>query len=473
MSNDLIDSTTDDALGVDDATALARRIAEGSVSVANAVDAALARLDTVTQDLNAITHRDDDAARAAAAAVNGGQPFAGVPTVIKDNTDVAGLPTGHGSRAVRAVVARSNAPFADLMLSTGLIALGKSRLPEFGLTATTEFSQQLPVRNPWDTRCSAGGSSGGSAALVAAGVVPIAHANDGGGSIRIPAACCGLVGLKPTRGRVPMHPMARGLPINIVADGVLTRSVRDTAAFFAAVERTWPASDLAPIGHVTEPGNRPLRIAMFTQRADGSPAHPACVAATEHAAALCESLGHTVVAQPSPLTPQRAEDFLLYWAMLAMSIRWAGRGLFGRGFQAARLEPLTHHLAQHCLRNLHRLPGAIRRQRRAGLIYAQETAGFDVVLSPTLGHPPPELGWLSPALDFDIARERLQDFAAFTPVANVCGTPAISLPLWRTDQGLPVGVQFGAAAGGESTLLALALALEAADPWPQTPRAAG
>lgn len=465
-----IDTTTDDALGTGDATALAQRIADGSVTAADAVAAALTRLQAVEPAITATTDLRADAARREA----GGPrlatgPFAGVPTFIKDNTDLAGLPTGHGSRAVPPRPATANAPFVDQMLATGLIALGKSRLPEFGLTATTEFTQAPPVRNPWRPTHSAGGSSGGSAALVAAGVVPIAHANDGGGSIRIPAACCGLVGLKPSRGRVVTHPMARNLPINIVADGVVTRSVRDTAAFFCDLERQRPAQGLEPIGSVTAPGNTRLRIGWFTARPDGSEAHPDCIAAVEHAAALCESLGHDVRPMTSPLTPRRADDFLLYWAMLAASLTWGGRWLVGPGFRRRDLEPLTRHLARHFLGRIHRFPGALRRQRRALKDYRAETAGFDVVLSPTLGHPPAALGELDPALDFDTAYARLRQYAAFTPAANVCGTPAITLPLWRTRERLPVGVQFGAGLGQERCLLELGYALEAADPWPLTP----
>lgn len=456
----------DDALGTDDATGLAARVARGEVSASELVEAAIARLELAQPQLHAMAEPAFDLARAHAGQPTS-QPFAGVPSIIKDNLDLTGLPTRHGSRAVPDQRATSDSPFCQQFKAIGLIPLGKSKLPEFGLTATTEYAEGEPARNPWHLNHSTGGSSGGSAALVAAGVVPIAHANDGGGSIRIPASCCGLVGLKPSRGRLVDNPMAKSLPVNIVADGIVSRSVRDTAGFFAAMEAQHRNTKLPAIGHVQGPGKERLRIGVVTDLPDGGSAHDECVAAVQQAARLCESLGHNVEAMTSPLTPQRADDFLLYWAMLAAGVAWAGGVTVARGLESDKLEPLTWQLADHFRRNMHRMPGALWRLKRGPQLHAKLTRGYDVMLTPTLGHPPPELGWLKPDIAFEDAWARLRSYAAFTPSDNVCGTPAITLPLGASRQGLPIGVHFSAGLGQERRLLELAYALEEAAPWPQ------
>lgn len=459
---------TNDALGRDDATALAQRLAQGEVSAQELTEAAISRIQAATPLQALACERFDEAreqARRPVPEIDTARPFAGVPTLIKDNMDVAGLPTRHGSHATGRQEAAGDAPLVAQMRACGLNLLGKTRLPEFGLTASTEYSQDEPVHNPWQLNHTAGGSSGGSAAMVAAGVVPIAHANDGGGSIRIPASCCGVVGLKPSRGRVPDNPMAQSLPLNIVSDGVVTRSVRDTAAFIAAMEQHHRNPALPPVGLVQGPSADRLRIGVSCQLPDGEQAHPDCVAGVAKVADLCASLGHQVDDMVSPLTPQRADDFLLYWGMLAAGLQWGGRFSVGHGFDSNKLEPLTGQLAQHFLRNLHKFPTAMWRLKRGLATHSKLTRGYDLVLSPTLGQPPPELGWLKPDLPFEVALPRLRQFAAFTPADNVCGTPAISLPLAQSSQGLPIGIQFSAKPGQERRLLELAFELEQAAPW--------
>jgi amidase len=258
----------DDALGDLDAVAVAEQIRTRKVSAVEVVAAAIERAAKVNGVLNAIELEDFGAALKKAARAAAGV-FSGVPTFLKDNTDLQGLPTGHGSRAVNARPAKADAAFAKQFLAQGFVCLGKSRLPEFGLNATTEFVDAAPVRNPWHPDYSTGASSGGSAALVAAGVVPIAHANDGGGSIRIPAACCGLIGLKATRGRLLGPPAARALPVNIIAEGVVTRSVRDTAQFFAAAESYHRNRLLPEIGLVQGPHKRRLRFGVVFDSVTG------------------------------------------------------------------------------------------------------------------------------------------------------------------------------------------------------------
>ncbi len=459
---------TNDPLGDLDATAIAALIREGALTPAEATAAAIARLEAVEPQLNATACRlNGELSRMETVARDGW--FAGVPSLVKDNTDIAGLPTRHGSRATPDHPATADSRVTDQLLRCGLLPIAKTTLPEFGLTATTEYSQSEPSRNPWHLDHSTGGSSGGSAALVAAGVVPIAHANDGGGSIRIPAACCGLVGLKPTRHRLRDHEMGELLPVKLVADGVVTRTVRDTAGFFAAAEQVWRNPDLPAIGQVEHPGSRPLRIGYYTALPDGSPSDPECRQAAEQSAALCESLGHRVTEITPPFGQQMADDFLLYWAMLAASINWAGRLVVHRNFDTGAVEPLTRHLASHFRRNLHRLPGAIRRLQQFQRLYQQLMREYDVLLTPTLAKPPAEIGHLALDLPAELAFERLGSYAAFTPAQNVSGAPAISLPLARSRKGLPIGIQFAAGMGRERELLELALALEEAAPWPQFP----
>jgi amidase len=456
---------TTDELGRLDATELAGRISAGELSATESIESAITRLESVEHQLGAtVVDRFAEAREDAEAEPYG--PFAGVPIVVKDNTDLSGFPTLHGSRAVAPKPAPANAAIVQLLLGTGAIPIAKSKLPEFGLTSTTESSFGEPARNPWDTEVSAGGSSGGSAALVAAGVVPIGHANDGGGSIRIPASCCGLVGLKPSRGRLPAPANAASLPIDIAVDGVVTRSVRDTIGFYVAVEQSYRNPDLRRIGPVQRPGSERLRIAMLTERHDGSRSHPDNVAAAEAAAAACEELGHRVDEIPSMVTQQMADDFLLYWAMLAAAVTHAGRWTIGGGFDRRRLEPLTLGLRTHAVRRAHRIPSAIRRLRGAGEVYDRLFENYDILLSPTLSLPPVPIGHLALDLDFGIASERLLEYCAFTPMQNVIGAPAISLPLGRSSSGLPIGVQFAAGIGDERRLLELALALEEIGEWP-------
>ncbi len=248
--------TDDDALGHHDAVGLADELAEGRVSIPELVEAALARTASVDDRLGAVAFADPDGARARAADPRGGF-FAGIPTYVKDNVDVAGMPTRHGTDAFEPRTSTVDGDFARMYLATGLVPLGKTRLSEFGFNAATEHPRQGPVRSPWSTAHTAGASSSGSAALVAAGAVPIAHANDGGGSIRIPASVNGLVGLKPTRGRLAQDALHRQMPVRIVSDGVLTRSVRDQAAFYREAERVYRNLRLPPLGDVGGPGPHP------------------------------------------------------------------------------------------------------------------------------------------------------------------------------------------------------------------------
>jgi amidase len=453
----------DDVLADHDGLALAALIRAGEVSRREVVEAALARAAQVDGALHAVQVLDAERARVATDHPRPG-PFSGVPTFVKDNTDLAGVPTNHGSEAFTAAPAKRDAPFVRSLLHAGLVPLGKSRLPEFGFNATTEFMTQEPVHNPWGTEHSAGASSGGSAALVAAGVVPLAHANDGGGSIRIPAAACGLVGLKPTRGRFRSSPLERVLPVNIVGEGVLTRTVRDTAHFFADAEQVRPRRPLPPVGLVEGPDRRRLRVGLVLDSVNGTTTDDETRRAVLATADLLSGLGHEVVEMPSPANAQFADDFALYWSMLGFVVSRLGARAFD-GLDPSRLDGLTIGLADRYRTQARDTAGAIRRLRRSREQVARAMIGHDVMLSPVLAHTTPPLGHLSPRQPFDELFPRLLEYVGFTPLANACGSPAMSLPLGVTAAGLPLGVHLMGRYGGERTLLELAYELEAAAPF--------
>ena len=398
-----VDATADDALGTDDVTALATRLRAGEVSATELYAAAVARAHAVEPALNAVATWVGSYARSTPASTGGpgradDAPLAGIPSVVKDNEDLAGCPTGQGSRAVADRPAPSSSPWVEQMLRLGMVPLAKTTLPEFGLTATTESLRYGATRNPWDPTRSAGGSSGASAALVAAGVVPIAHANDGGGSIRIPAACCGLVGLKPSRGRLVDRPELERLPVRIAVQGVLTRSVRDTALYLAAAERLHRDPRLPPVGHVTAPDPQRLRVGVATDAIHGLPVSgPTVTAAAATRPLLCERLGHHVEETPAPVEDQFGVDFLRYWAFVAFSLRYGGAAVFGRPFDGRA----TEHVHARARRAVPPQPGAAGPGACAGCADwpATHERGFDrydVLLSPVLGHEPPPIGHLGP-----------------------------------------------------------------------------
>ncbi|MFB7366110.1 amidase [Streptomyces hydrogenans] len=449
----------DDSLGEHDAVGLAEAIRRREVSPAEAARDAAARLRAVAE-LNAVqTPLDPPEMRGGTGGV-----FAGVPTLIKDNTDYAGLPTGHGSAAFTPSPARRHAPFVRQFLSTGVTVLGKTRLPEFGFSPATEYETAEPVRNPWHTGHSAGGSSGGAAALVAAGAVPLAHANDGGGSIRIPAACCGLVGLKPTRGRVVGNDQSRRLPLDIVADGVVTRTVRDSAAFLAAAERYRRNPKLPPVGLVEGPSDRTLRIGFLLDSPNGVTCDDDTRAAVTETVATLRSLGHTVEPVGMDLDPRFTGDFLTYWGMLSFLLGATGRSL-GPDFDRHRMDGLSRGLREEYVKRWRDTPGVLRRLRRTREAYAAALRGLDLVLTPVLAHTTPAIGHLSPTVPYEVLVERILAYVAYTPVDNVVGTPSISLPSARTTaDGLPVGVLLSGRPGSERTLLEAAFALEAERP---------
>jgi amidase len=456
--------SSEDALGDLDAVGVVNALTDGTVSAREIIDAAIARTEAVNPALNALAYESFAYARARAdqRGVYGGY-FDGVPSFIKDNVAVAGMPTMSGTDAWEPRPAVADGDFARAFLGTGLVPLGKTRLSEFGFSASAEHPRLGSVRNPWNTEHTAGASSSGSAAFVAAGVVPIAHANDGGGSIRIPASCNGLVGLKPSRGRLPIDRDMRLMPLRIVHNGVVTRSVRDTAAFYREMERVAANPKLPPVGDITRPGKQRLRIAVCTHSV-AREAGPEVRELTLKTAALLEELGHRVSVIDNPVPHRFMEDFLLYWSFLAFALVRGGPRTFGKSFDRSKLDNLTLGLERHAARNVHRVPLAIARLARVRRITSRTTSTYDVLLTPTLAEVTPRIGHLDPTAEYQQIIDRLVEWVAFTPLQNATGEPSISLPLAESESGLPVGMMFSAAVGHDARLLELAYELEEARP---------
>jgi amidase len=461
----VISAYCDDVLGTRDGVELAALIATGEIQAPDVIEAAIARARKVNPALNAIVTETFEQARSQHKIPATGL-LTGVPSFIKDNEHVKGVPTLIGTRALPKKPADVSSRFVEQFLSAGLVSLGKTTLPEFGLTATTESLATGSTRNPWNLDYSTGGSSGGSAALVAAGVVPLAHGNDGGGSIRIPAACCGLVGLKPSRGRLPDVAGTEKMPIHIVCNGVMSRSVRDTAAFYATVEKKYRKPDLPEIGLVQHPGKDRLRIGLFTDTPHNTSSHTDSVEVTVHTGKLCEDLGHNVETISCPFKAQIMEDFIIYWGMLAFFIQHFGKMILDTRFDKKELEIWTLGLSRFFRKSFFKAPFSIRRLKKFSKQYEDIFSDYDILLSPTLSHAPPKIGYMGPEVSFELHFERLRQYVAFTPLQNTAGAPAISLPMGFSRNGLPIGIHFAAAYGQEKRLLELAFELEEARPWP-------
>lgn len=463
-----IHAVGDDALGESDALALTGALARGEVHSEELVAAARSRAEAVASELGAIAYQAPRPRRTPAP----GSELDGVPTYLKDNLDVASMPTNHGTAAFVAGPARADGQVTRQLLGTGMAVLGKTRMPEFGFNASTEFVDADPARNPWDPDRSVGGSSGGAAALVAAGVVPLAHGNDGGGSIRLPAAAAGLVGLKSTRGRYLDDEMSSRMPVRLVCDGVLTRSVGDTAAFVHAMERQWRNPALPPVGRVIGPSSRRLRIGMLDATLGGTGLDAATRTALEDTAGLLASLGHRIEPVALPVDERFAVDFLHHWGLLALMVSAGGRAVIDERFDPSRLDPLSKGLNRHARRFALELPGAVARLRRAGRQCAALFDRHEVVLSPVTAQRTPLLGVLSPAVGFETLVGRLVRHLGTTPLHNVTGFPSLAVPGPLDAGGLPTSNLLSAAWGDERTLLELAFELEQARPFPRIQDAA-
>jgi amidase len=458
-----------------DGLGLAGLVAKKAVTPLELVDEAIARAEKLNPKLNAIVFKAFERARAQARIADTGGVFAGVPTLLKDmRAGAIGMPTRSGSRLSPAAHADHDSTLVARFKASGLIPLGKTNVPEFGILPTTESKLYGPAHNPWNLDHSTGGSSGGSAAAVAARIVPLAHATDGGGSIRIPAACCGLVGLKVSRGRVSQGPDAADATSGLSVDHVVTRSVRDCAAALdidAAIDYGDPYFALAQEGSYLEAlARKPkrLRIAMSLARLDGTPHDPEVIDAVRKTGALCESLGHRVEeATPAVNPDQITQAFMTLWASntalgVARLSQMQGiapstdvvEGLTLSLYEAGqRITAIAHMAAQQTLFAI-------------GRMMAKFHETYDVWLCATLNAPPIRLGMIDvDERDVQKAFSPIIGYVPFTAIQNATGQPGISLPLHWSKSGLPLGVQFVARTGAEMLLLQLAAELEQAQPW--------
>ena len=468
-----------------DATAMAELVSSGEATPLELVDAAIERIESVNDEVNAVIHPLYDEAREAASGEVPDGPFRGVPFLLKDlGAAFAGQPLHMGMKLLKDADFRApvDTTLALRFRAAGLITVGKTNTPELGILPTTEPDAHGATRNPWDTTRSAGGSSGGSGAAVASGMVPMAHANDGGGSIRIPASNNGLVGLKPTRQRISEGPLIGDNLSGLTAELVVSRSVRDTARILDAVQGSAPGDPyvapepLRPYVEELSDESTGLKIGVMKTPAVEAEVDPECVAAVDHAIELLEGIGHHVV-DSSPLdmmgSPGDAgvdiqESFLTRWAAGQAAILDQIGMISGRPVGEGDVEPLTWTLAQ-----IGRSRDSGRYLRDVGLhhgisrmIAAWHEAGHDLLLTPTMAEVAPKLGAFDDSgPDPMDAFHRAFPSGAFTALFNVTGQPAISLPLHWTEEGVPVGAQLVAPFGREDLLIRVAAQLERAEPW--------
>lgn len=473
-----------------DASGQAELVRGGQATASQLVEAAIARIEAVNPQLNAVIHERFEAARAEAAGDLPDGPFRGVPVLIKDlDGYVGGEPYHGGNQLLKEVgyTASTDSHLITKLRQAGLVILGKTNTPELGLVPTTEPVAYGPARNPWDVTRSTGGSSGGSAASVASRMVPLAHAGDGGGSIRIPSSECGLVGLKPSRGRHSFGPEAGESWGGLVARMLLTRSVRDCATALQAIQGAMPGDPYSapppacpyPEEIGADPGT--LRIGVTSTPPDPNlTTDPECIAAAEGAAKLLESLGHTVeVARPEPWDDEAHGNAFTSHFINAYAVWTAAEvdrigTMAGRPVTESDVEPMTWAVAEvgRTLSGLHYLEAieffhySTRRMAAFWTAAEEGGAGFDLLLTPTLAELPPALGQFAATPDNPLnGLFRAASIVPFVAPFNITGQPAISLPLHWSEGGLPVGVQLVGAYGHEDVLLRLAAQLEAAQPW--------
>lgn len=452
---------------------LAELVRSGQVRSRELVEEALHRVED-NKDLNAFTLVHAEAALAEAEAIEPGdkRPFAGVPIAIKELAHVAGERYTLGSDLTGDYICPFDDHVVRRLREAGFILLGRTNSPEFGIVPVTEPRRFGPTRNPWNTDVTAGGSSGGAAAAVAAGILPVAHGSDGGGSIRIPAACCGLVGLKPSRGRISAGPALGDSFLS--TNGALTRTVADSAALLDVLagyetgDATWAAPPSEAFAVTAARAPRRLRVAMMVTSPIGTIVDPTNVQAVYDTAELLTSLGHRVEEHtPAGLAaPELFHAFnVLYAGSIAANIEYAAR-LGGRAVDAGSIEHLSWGFYEHnkALTPAHYVGAMSLLQQHARTIISSFST-YDVLLTPSLGQRPLPIGTIDINGD---SREEFRKAGAFTPftaVWNTTGQPAISLPLYQGADGLPLGVQIVGPPLGEGLLLSLATELEAARPW--------
>ena len=458
-----------------DAVGLAELVRSGEVEAAELLEAAIERCEQRNPSVNAVVHAFYDRARETVAESRSNGPFHGVPFLLKDvGAHYGGEPTGYACRLFDGFVAERDTTLVGRYRQAGLVIFGKTNTPELALAVTTEPDVSGPTLNPWNPEFSPGGSSGGAAAAVATGIVPAAHGSDGGGSIRIPASHCGVVGLKPTRGRVPTGPDRAEGWAGMAQNHVITRSVRDAAAFLDAVEGPEPGDPYHPPAHRgswAETLARPvakLRVALIRDAFNGEDVDPDIMEIVVNAAGLCEQLGHHVEEARCPLSPEELHNCatLILSSHVNADIQARCRVL-GRELRREDVTHVTWRMAQAGAEaSASDYAAALGHIHYIGRRMGEFSDQYDVILSPTTAAPAPRLGEIN--MDTEDLKGYMQvtnRYTAFTQLLNVTGQPAISLPLGRTSGGLPAGVQLAAPQGGEGLLFGLAAQLERVRPW--------
>jgi len=465
-----------------DAIALGKFVRKGEVKPIELIEVTIERIERVNPKLNAVIHKMYDQAREAAETGTLEGVFSGVPFLLKDLVaEFKGAPFEEGSRAVLDHVSKVDSELVKRQKAAGLIIVGKTNASEFGLLPTTEPELRGPTLNPWKPDLTPGGSSGGSAAAVAAGIVPMAHGNDGGGSIRCPASCCGIFGLKPTRGRNPLGPLFGDLGGGLIHEHAVTRTVRDSAALLDATSGPdygdpyyAPPKERAFLEEVGREPRR-LKIGFLVAVPDGwrleTQIHPDCQSAVKDAASLCESMGHIVeeIAPDELGQPNLNRTFGHIFSCVAGQFIDYWEEELGKKITEDQVEPMTWTSYQAGLKRtgadyLRRVEKFQRFSRKIARWYHQ--GGYDLLLSPTLSIPPAKLGSFDPTPDDRMSGFRTTSaFVAFTYIQNITGQPAMSVPLFWNEKNIPIGVQFAARFGDEATLFRLAAQFEKARPW--------
>lgn len=452
-----------------DATAQAKLVRNGDIKAIELTEAAIARIEHLNPLVNALASHDFDLARERARTVPTGGVFAGVPTLIKDLMAYPGHKVSYGSRLFAGLRPNEGSAYTASLDTAGLVTLGKSATSEFGLIGTTESLANGATRNPWDRTLSPGGSSGGAVAAVAAGMVPVAHASDGGGSIRGPSSFTGLFGFKPSRGRTVSNGMPPDLPTTrLISEHCVSRSVRDSYNWLLATQKPDIAAGLAPADIATLARPKRLKIGFYHRDSFGQSPSPEIETLTNKAAGLCRHLGHEVREMDGPRMNADANG-KAYFALTGFAINSLlaqVRNAMGPAFNPSLLEPYTLDLASRAQTLTHEDIVACTKVLEAATAAANDAIeGFDVLICPTIGFSAFPLGRHGPdhapaEIDAMIAR-----LASYTVVASLAGWPAMSVPLFMTDNGMPIGCHFAAAKDRDALLFSLALELEEANPW--------
>ncbi len=448
------------------ATAQATLVRSGQRTVEDLREAAITRIARLNPKLNALSGFDLTLARQATPRGNG--PFTGVPTLLKDLLAYPGLPVAFGSRLLAGNVAQAGSPYTDALDAAGLVVIGKTATSEFGLIGTTEPLANGATHNPWDLRCSPGGSSGGAVAAVAAGMVPVAHASDGGGSIRGPASLCGVFGFKPSRGRTRSTGLPPEMPTaKILSDHCVSRTVEDSAVWLQVTEVSGSFPALEQPSELATPGKR-LRIGYYHRDIFGEQPHDDAREALEMGIRICTDLGHQLVACDGPQIDASAKSPAFY-DLTAVTITGMVQQMaqaMGPMFKEELLEPCTRSLLVRA-RDLSptRIAQATEELANSGPQVDQALTGFDALLSPTVPYAAFELGRYSPQHDPEKLRLHNDRIAGYTVPASLAGWPAMSVPLYWNANGLPIGCHFATAHGNDALLFRLAFELERAAPW--------